>query len=343
MARNPLVSLWADSFRRSLAAVGRANTSVRRSVIEEAVKQTDKHVVEPAKEKRRPPPGEGEWIAGLAWGPAGARRYRLYRPPGVGFSERLPLLVMLHGCHQDAKAFAVSTRMNKLATKERFLVLYPEQDRHANPQGCWNWYDTRSGMAYSEAATLLAAIDQATLLYPVDRSKVALAGLSAGASMAALMATRYPHRFQAVVMHSGVGPGAAESSGTAFGAMTGRRAPAASVRGADSAPWPALMVIHGDRDTVVSHRAGLAAASHWAEVLGAKPAPQRTLQRGKRHASAVTEFKVKGRVRVSHCEVAGLGHAWSGGAPRLSHSDPLGPDATSLSWAFIKRQFSDRT
>jgi poly(3-hydroxybutyrate) depolymerase len=59
-------------------------------------------------------------------GAAGMRRYRLYRPPGIQFGEKLPLMVMLHGCSQDAKSFARSTRMNIIAARERFMVLYPE-------------------------------------------------------------------------------------------------------------------------------------------------------------------------------------------------------------------------
>ena len=51
------------------------------------------------------------------------------------FGERLPLMVMLHGCGQDAKTFAASTRMNVVAARERFLVLYPEQDRLSNAKG----------------------------------------------------------------------------------------------------------------------------------------------------------------------------------------------------------------
>ena len=58
----------------------------------------------------------------------------------------------------------------------------------------------------------MAAIDQVCLLYRADRERVGMAGLSAGASMAALLATRYPERFKAVTMHSGVPPGTAHSS-----------------------------------------------------------------------------------------------------------------------------------
>lgn len=56
--------------------------------------------------------------------------------------------------------------MNRLAARERFLVLYPEQERIANAHGCWNWFDRRSGKADAEAATLLAAIDLVARRHP---------------------------------------------------------------------------------------------------------------------------------------------------------------------------------
>ena len=107
----------------------------------------------PAAARRR---GGDDCVAGLAVSAAGARRYHLYKPPGLAPSERLPLLVMLHGCGQDAAEFARATRMNRIAARERFLVLYPEQDRLANPQRCWNWYEIRSRRAYGEAAIIRA-------------------------------------------------------------------------------------------------------------------------------------------------------------------------------------------
>jgi hypothetical protein len=38
-------------------------------------------------------------------------------------------------------------------------------------------------------------------------------------------------------------------------------------------------------------------------------------------------------------EVTRLGHAWSGGAARQPFSDPSGPDASRLVWAFVAKQF----
>lgn len=308
-------------------------------------------VARAAAKRLKPPRGPGDWLAGVAIGPGGARRYHLYRPPDLQSGVRLPLLVMLHGCGQTGRDFALSTRMNLLAARERFLVLYPEQDRLANPQGCWNWYDRRFGKADAEAATLMAAVDQVCMFYPADRDRIAVAGLSAGASMAALLATRYPLRFKAVAMHSGVAPGAAKSPATALGAMRGRRAPpmlataAGKALGAAAAftTLPPLLLLHGDADIVVSASNAGTTATVWAMATAAMPGEPRKLKRGKRHAMRVTAYKHQGRTLVSLCEVEGLGHAWSGGAPRLPFSDAAGPSATRLVWAFVSKQFAART
>ena len=237
------------------------------------------------------------------------RRFRLYRPPGVKFGERLPLMVMLHGCGQDANSFAASTRMNRIAMRERFLVLYPEQDRLANGQGCWNWFDTDTGRAYGEAALIMKAIDQVCLLHPVDKARVAIAGLSAGASMAALLVTRHPGRFKAVVMHSGIPPGTAHSTLSALGAMHGHRAtmPLAATPGTMEAHWPPLLVIHGDADAVVSPHNGQAAAQVWAHAAGARASQARSVQRGKRYPMSVTDFKRKGSTVATLVAVDRLG------------------------------------
>jgi poly(hydroxyalkanoate) depolymerase family esterase len=249
-------------------------------------------------------------------------------------------MVMLHGCGQDADGFARSTRMNALARRERFIVLYPEQDRMANLQGCWNWFDTRSGRAQAEAGLVMQAIDQACLLYPIDPGRVAIAGLSAGASLAALLATRHPERFKAVVMHSGVPPGSADTALRAIGAMRrgGAPTPAAPAL-AGSPPWPALMVIHGSADNVVAPANAHTAVARWAEAAGAQAVASRGLQRGQRYPATITDYRQRGQTVATLVEVTGLGHGWSGGAVGQAHGDARGPDASRMVWAFAARQF----
>jgi poly(3-hydroxybutyrate) depolymerase len=187
----------------------------------------------------------------------------------------------------------------------------------------------------------MKAIDQVCLLYPVDRTRVAIAGLSAGASMAALLVTRHPGRFRAVVMHSGIPPGTAHSTMSALGAMHGRRAtlPLPVTPVTMEARWPPLLVIHGDEDAVVSPNNGHAAAQAWADAAGARPGAARRVQRGKRYPMLVTDFKRKGSTVATLVAVGSLAHAWSGGAASKPFSDGQGPDASRMAWAFAAKQF----
>src|SRR5512140_417533 len=338
MPRRIRSSAWAKAFERSFVAIARNTLQANARAAVLGLKTQTLGLKIPS-QRRRPPPGEGDWIAGLALGAAGARRYRLYRPPGSPSGERLPLLVMLHGCGQDARSFAMATRMNRIAARERFLVLYPEQDRLANAQGCWNWFDTRSGRAYGEAQLILTAIEQVCLLYPVDRDRIAIAGLSAGASMAALLVTRHPGRFKAVMMHSGIPPGSADSTLSAVRAMHGRRTAMPLASPAATTSWPPLMVIHGSADPVVSRSNAQAAAQAWAAAVGASPGPSRSVRRGKRYPMTVTDFKLRSSTVATLVEVAQLGHAWSGGVDSQPNSDGRGPDASQMMWSFAAKQF----
>ncbi len=281
---------------------------------------------------RKPAAIDGDWVLGHAIG-ALPRRYRLYRPPGIGFLERVPLLVMLHGCTQDAQSFAASTRMNAIALRQRFMVLYPEQDALANPNRCWSWFDAR---AAGEADSIVRAIDQVVRLYPVDPQRVAVAGLSAGASMAALLASRHPLRFSAACMHSGIAPGASRSSATALSAMQGRRHAAPLEVGH---ALPPLLIVHGSDDRVVSQRNAVASAELWAQASDARAGTRRVVQRGNRYAMEITDYLSGPRLAVSLCEVRGLGHAWSGGGSGHAHSDSRGPDASRLLAAFCARSW----
>jgi len=120
----------------------------------------------------------------------------------------LPLLVMLHGCSQTTEAFAASTRMNQIAAKEGFVVLYPEQNKLANLQACWNWHQTSSGRAQHEVNAIHATIDQVCQRQSID-----------------------PARFRAIAMHSGIAPGSADhlvAPGTASQAYSDPKGPDAS-------------------------------------------------------------------------------------------------------------------
>ena len=102
---------------------------------------------------------------------------------------------------------------------------------------------------------------------------------------------------------------------------------------------PPLLVLHGDADRVVSVRNATATALLWAQASGARATAERTVARGQRYPMRAVDFKLRGQLAVSLREIAGLDHSWSGVASRWPYSDPAGPDASALIWAFVARQF----
>jgi poly(3-hydroxybutyrate) depolymerase len=61
----------------------------------------------------------------------------LYLPTGASLTD-MPLVVMMHGCQQSAEEFAQGTRINLLADRFGFAVLYPEQSKTAHVHRCWH-------------------------------------------------------------------------------------------------------------------------------------------------------------------------------------------------------------
>lgn len=271
----------------------------------------------------------GRWGEGPA-----ARDYKLYIPPAAGAGRPLPLVVMLHGCTQHPDDFAAGTRMNEAARERGLYVLYPAQSAQANPQRCWNWFKhSHQGRDRGEPAILAGMVREIARRHAVDPARIYVAGLSAGGAMAAILGQAYPDLFAAVGVHSGLAAGAARDLPSAHHAMRSGARPAAG-----QAPRVPTIVLHGDADKTVHPENGqqqFASAAglgpeHGAAEAGRAPGGRRFTRRVRRDAA--------GRVVAEYWEVHGAGHAWSGGSPRGSYTDPQGPDATEAMLRFFEGQ-----
>jgi poly(hydroxyalkanoate) depolymerase family esterase len=268
------------------------------------------------------------------------RAYRLYLPAAASRRGRLPLLVMLHGCSQDAVAFAEGTRMNELADRHDFIVLYPEQSRTANSYGCWNWFHPAAQSGTGDAGAVARIVRRVTKRYPVDPTRVYVAGMSAGGALASVLAYRHGDLFAACAVHSGLRYGAATSAGTALTAM---RNGAPDAQTAPPGSFVPTLVIHGERDRTVNPanaeqivaQARLAAGGNGAAAHPLVEIPARRVVNG-HQAYELHDYASRGRVVLRKILVEKLDHAWSGGDGRHPFNDPEGPDASRLIWDFVR-------
>lgn len=284
---------------------------------------------------------EGLWGFSIGIGRMAQRRYRIFVPSGVSVARPAPLLVLLHGCGQDAASFAACARVAAVARDARWVVLMPEQSVQANAQRCWNWFRPGARGA-SETALLMSMVDHACRRYAIVADCVCAFGLSAGGAMAMMLGLRYPDRFAAVGSHSGAAPYSAINAAQAPRAMRGERGPdadAARQALAGRRP-PPLLLLHGDEDTVVSYDNATSIAAMWLDLLPAgTPAPAaqppRRVRRGTRRAVDVFDWQSGVRPFLRLVRIEGLRHAWSGGAPGQAFSDPSGPDALKIALRFF--------
>lgn len=292
----------------------------------------------------------GRWVSGTFTGPAGTRQYQLYLPRSYDAKGKHMLVVLLHGCTQDAGDIARGTRIAEHADRDGFVVVLPEQPAAANAKKCWNWYDpAHQARGGGEPSLIEGITEQVMHQYAIDSTRVHVAGISAGAAMASIMAIAYPERFASLAVHSGLAWGAAGDVMSALGAMArgvsdadALGAAAYRAMGTRARAIPAL-VIHGGSDAVLVPANGRQAVRQWlvtdALALGVdslRRAGEESNVWNDYHWTRTSYADPSGRVMIEEMTVKELGHAWSGGSKSGTFTDERGPDVTSDVVRFFK-------
>jgi len=320
---------------------------------------TARPVSSAANAKAAPPSGSaytapGKWLTSHVESAANGRRmsYWLYLPsqvPEEALASGLPLIVMLHGCHQTATQFAQGSRMNAWAERKGYAVLYPQQLVSNQAQRCWKWYDRATQEGGGDVPTIISMIAQVAGAYRIDRSRIYVAGISAGAGMANILALNHPHLFAAVGLHSGPVFGAGHSTVGALGVMQhggGLRTDLA-VREvlARHGKFPGMptILIAGEGDSVVRPINQIQLARQGLAFNGLAPDAAAKITHKAQGASArhnahrIDDFYAGRKLLLRVARIDALDHAWSGGDSALKFNAKAGPDATKMMLEFFAR------
>ncbi len=172
-----------------------------------------------------------------------------------------PLVVVLHGCAQDAGEAARLSGWNELADTYGFVVLYPQQKRTNNIQNCFNWFVPEDvSRETGEVLSIKQMVSHTLQEMDIHEDSIFVTGISAGGAMAAAMLAVYPDLFRAGAVMAGIPYGAADGLSSGFAAMKGEVVLTAEeweerVRKQNqdfTGTYPALVVFHGVDDPIVN-------------------------------------------------------------------------------------------
>ena len=245
----------------------------------------------------------------------------------------MPLVVVLHGCTQNARDYARGAGWTQLADELGFALLLPEQRRANNFNLCFNWYEREDNCrGVGEAASIKQMIDAMIDLHGIDPDRVFVNGLSAGGAMTSVMLATYPEAFAGGAIIAGLPYGSATGVPEAFDRMRGHGGPdgnglAALVRAAapTSGRWPSISVWHGDADCTVSASNGDDIIEQWRPLHDTPKTPTVSdVVNGYPHR---VWRDSSGRAVIQDYRITGMGH----GTPLAS----AGNDACGVAGAYM--------
>jgi poly(hydroxyalkanoate) depolymerase family esterase len=311
----------------------------------------------PVPRPRRSSGTPGRWLHDQRTPGLGGRSFDVYLPAGLRRRSRVPMLLLLHGCTQTPAEFADATRFTTVADRHGVILVLPRQESRHHTRRCWRWYESLHQLRGSGEPALLAAITRQVAAeesrWRVDPLRVYVAGLSAGGAMALIMAAVYPDLFAAAGVHSAPAYRSATHGGRALPAMAARTAVPPPAPGAPA--MVPLLVVQGTADEVVAPLNGDRVADQWLAFRAAAtggpgdppPVSRTRTDRGRtadgRRYTRVRWYTARRQRVLEYWLVQQLGHAWSGGRPGGSYSDPTGPRAATLMWSFFRSHRLDRS
>lgn len=261
-------------------------------------------------------------FAGFGSNPGGLKSW-IHVPDTAG--PGAPLVVVLHGCTQNAGGYDESSGWSRLADQFGFIVIYPEQQRANNPNLCFNWFSPAdAARGQGEALSIRQMITAVQTRHRTDGDRVFVNGLSAGGAMAAVMLATYPDVFAAGAVIAGLPFGVANTVPEAFDRMRGHGGPAPDrlaelVKNASrhTGPWPRLSVWHGAADNTVDQLNASALIAQWRPLHGAPAQPSEIdainghphrVWRDASGRAVIEEYSITNFGHGTPLDIAGSGH-----------------------------------
>lgn len=234
-------------------------------------------------------------------------------------SSLKPLVIVLHGCGQNAQDVATLTGWNKLSDSNNFIVLYPQQKIINNISACFNWFQNKDiEKGEGENESIFEMISYMQLHYKIDSNKIFITGLSAGAAMGVVMLATHPSLFKSGAVFAGCAYKLATNPIAAFSVMAGNKKISkdelvknitdqnASYKG----KYPSLIIYQGLNDKIVNHKNAAFLITQWTGINKCDSLPTKT-ETSFASIPDITRFTFNdtaGKQIILYYEIIKLGH-----------------------------------
>lgn len=266
------------------------------------------------------------------------RSYLVHIPDRLAATQKVPLVMMLHGGGGGPESIIRSSEMSAKADKEGFIAVYPAGiDTATGPlKGTWNAVGCCGAAMRNKEDDILfisKLIDKMIATRNIDAKRVYVGGMSNGALMSERLAAVIGNKISAI----------ASVSGGIFSSQPAARVPVPTI------------IFHGLKDDMVPYAGGMSPNKLVAtnQALPFKPTPEsfnywRTQNRctGPLAVQKGVDFTLQtasrcaGGADVVFYTMMNGGHEWprkdSTWGPIRGNSTPSSINATDVMWTFFK-------
>lgn len=258
------------------------------------------------------------------------RKYLLYLPASYqsNTSQSFPLVFNFHGGGMTVAEQMLYTRMNEVADKHNFIVVYPSGIKQD-----WNvGFDMSYINGTNDTGFIRALLDSLKQVYRIDAKAVFATGLSRGGFFCHRLAAEMPDDFAAIASIGGPLPDSVK-----YYHQSDKRV--------------SVMQVHGTADEVVkydgkanAYASAPATYGYWVKRngLASQKESKKVYNSNKKDNTSVILQEVSDKsVTVSLLTVENGGHTWPGGVS-YNIGYPLGNttmdmDISELMWGFFSK------
>jgi poly(hydroxyalkanoate) depolymerase family esterase len=293
------------------------------------------------------------------------RNFYVYLPSAYDGQRALPLVMVLHGCHQTRDTVLNEFGWDDVAEQNGFILVAPDisTDDMMRYTHCWGYWESKEiHQGQGEVEDLYRIGLQVEQQWRIDSNRRHIVGLSSGGFMANAAAVAHNEYWASAGVHSGGGYN--ESAGTYAAACANPRESSGSFRPPaaiaadmrsemDSDYTIPVMLIHSKNDCAVGY--GVEGnAPEWGGLTSNRDA-WLAINGGPLYATVDCsrdgiecrhqKFGTAARATLEVVSIVGLiqgtdankGHYWSGGKADGQWTKTRGPNAAGLFWNFFQR------